>query len=107
MIETLVISQINKNREDFQETKNPFANLSPASIVIALLISVAAAYFAFECNSHQKPATRFVYTLIAFFFPGLYLIYYFIRHVILGDKCKGRQLFSGTRSTNGRRRARK
>jgi RsiW-degrading membrane proteinase PrsW (M82 family) len=103
MIETLVISQMNKNREDFHENKNPFANLSPASIVIALLISVAAAYFAFECNSHEKPATRFVYTLIAFFFPGLYLIYYFIRHVILGDKCKGRQLFDGRRRSRRRK----
>ena len=103
MIETLVISQASNNKEAFHESKNPFHNLSPASIIIALLISVAAAYFAFECNSHQKPATRFIYTVIAFFFPGLYLIYYFIRHVILGDKCKGRQLFN-SRRRSGRRK---
>lgn len=103
MIETLVISQFNKSREDFDDST--FKNLSPASIIIALLISVAAAYFAFQCNSHEKSATRFVYTLIAFFFPGLYLIYYFIRHVILGDKCKGRQLLNGQRrGRRGKRR---
>jgi hypothetical protein len=100
MIETLVISQLNK-KEEFNNDNNPLKNLSPMSIVISLLISVAAAYFAFECNSHEKPATRLVYTLIAFFFPGLYLIYYFVRHTIIGDKCGSRR---GRRNGRGRHR---
>lgn len=101
MIETLVISnfnnQSNENFNDQQniQLKNMFNNLSPVNIIVALVISLAAAYFAYECNSHETKATQFIYTVIAFFFPGLYLIYYFIRHIIIGDKCGGRHLMIG------------
>jgi hypothetical protein len=98
MIETLVISNLNKsntenfNEQDTNQLKNMFNNLSPVNVIVALVISLAAAYFAYHCNSHETKATQFIYTVIAFFFPGLYLIYYFIRHVIVGDKCGGRHL---------------
>ena len=98
MIETLVISNFsNSNNENFTEQdknvlKSMFNNLSPINIIISFVISLAAAYFAYECNSHETKATQFIYTIIAFFFPGLYLIYYFIRHVIIGDKCGGKHL---------------
>ena len=107
MIETLVISNFkNKSDENFDnqdhiQLKNMFNNLSPINIIVALIISLAAAYFAYECNSHETKATQFIYTVIAFFFPGLYLIYYFIRHVIIGDKC-GKKHIIMKKLKNGR-----
>ena len=107
MIETLVISNFkNKSNENFNDQdhiqlKNMFNNLSPINIIVALIISLAAAYFAYECNSHETKATQFIYTVIAFFFPGLYLIYYFIRHIIIGDKC-GKKHIIMKKLKNGR-----
>ena len=48
---------------------------------------MAAAYFAYQCNYNESGPTRLVYTIIAFLFPGLYLLYFFIRHVLLGQNC--------------------
>ena len=111
MIETLVISNFsNQNNESFNDQdnnqlKNMFNNLSPVNVIVALVISLAAAYFAYECNSHETKATQFIYTVIAFFFPGLYLIYYFIRHIIIGDKCGGKHLMM-RKLKNGRSKGR-
>ena len=59
-------------------------------IIIALLISFGTAYIAYSCNEFEKPATRALSTLIAFFFSGFYLIYYFIVHVLFDRKCSSR-----------------
>ena len=56
-------------------------------IIAAFLISIGSAYLAYYCNIHEKPATRALYTIFAFFFSGFYLIYYLIVHVILGYQC--------------------
>ena len=59
-------------------------------IIIALIISFGTAYIAFSCNEFEKPATRALSTIIAFFFSGFYLIYYFIVHVMFDRKCSSR-----------------
>ena len=59
-------------------------------IIIALIISFGAAYLAYACNQYEKPATRALSTIIAFFFSGFYLIYYFIVHVLFDRKCSSR-----------------
>jgi magnesium-transporting ATPase (P-type) len=59
-------------------------------IIIALLISFGTAYIAYACNQYEKPATRALSTIIAFFFSGFYLIYYFIFHVLFDRKCGSR-----------------
>jgi magnesium-transporting ATPase (P-type) len=59
-------------------------------IIIALVISFGTAYIAYSCNEYEKPATRALSTIIAFFFSGFYLIYYFIVHVLFDRKCGSR-----------------
>lgn len=56
-------------------------------IIAAFLIAIGASYLAFQCSFNEKPATRAIYTIFAFFFSGFYLIYYLIVHVILGYQC--------------------
>ena len=56
-------------------------------IIAAFIISFGAAYLAYECSSAESAATRAIYTLFAFFFSGIYLIYYFIVHIVLGYQC--------------------
>ena len=77
-------------KEDF---KSSFLKTYPISwIIVALIIAFGTAYLAFSCNDKETPATRFVVTLFAFFFSGIYLIYYFIIYILLNKKCNGRDL---------------
>jgi len=58
-------------------------------IVITLIIGFGTAYIAYYCNENETPATRALSTIIAFFFSGFYLIYYFIMHVLFDRACGG------------------
>ena len=83
----------NQSNEDIVSR---FMNNIPITwIIAALIISFGAAYLAYECSCTEKPATRAIYTIFAFFFSGFYLIYYLIFHVILGYQC-----FSGKNISN-------
>jgi hypothetical protein len=55
--------------------------------IIALIISILSAKLAFNCNAKQGSASQVVALLFGFFFSGFYLLYYFIWHSILGNKC--------------------
>lgn len=78
-----------KTKEGF--TYGQIPNPIPVSwIIIALIISFGTAFIAYSCNEYEKPATRALSTIIAFFFSGFYLIYYFIVHVMFDRKCGSR-----------------
>ena len=57
-------------------------------LIISLCISLATAYLAYECNRGSNMGVRWLITLIAFLFSGIYLIYYLFAHVVFGEKKK-------------------
>jgi len=61
-------------------------------LIISIMISLATAYLAYECNRGSNAGVRWLVTLVAFLFSGLYLIYYLFAHVVFGDQCKTRKL---------------
>ncbi len=61
-------------------------------IILSLLIGIGTAYLAYSCNYNETPATRLVITLFAFFFSGIYLVYYFIIYILLNKKCNGKDI---------------
>ena len=68
-------------------------NKIPSSwIITALIIGFGTAYIAYSCNKYETPATRALSTIIAFFFSGFYLIYYFIVHVLFDRKCSSKNI---------------
>ena len=75
---------------NFDFEKKEDNNIPTSWIITALIISFGTAYIAYSCNEYEKPATRALSTLIAFFFSGFYLIYYFIVHVLFDRKCSSR-----------------
>ena len=86
-----VFSLFNQNEGFSFEDSSLLPMKVPTSwIIIALIISFATAYIAYSCNEYETPATRALSTIIAFFFSGFYLIYYFIVHVIFDRKCGSR-----------------
>jgi hypothetical protein len=82
---------LNFDYTDSKSNSNDITGGIPTSwIVMALIISFGTAYIAYSCNEYEKPATRALSTIIAFFFSGFYLIYYFIVHVLFDRKCGSR-----------------
>jgi uncharacterized protein YybS (DUF2232 family) len=82
-------SNYDSNKEGYNIEYIP-KNLPISWIIISLIIAFSTAYIAFACNQYEKPATRALSTIIAFFFSGFYLIYYFIVHVLFDRKCSSR-----------------
>jgi len=65
-------------------------NIEVLTLVIGLLsliISIYTARLAYNCNIKASDVSRLVATLFGFFFSGTYLVYYFVWHKILGNKC--------------------
>ena len=102
MIEFLVgnyiVDRINhkkKLKEGFTDTTDrvPFVDPSDktvvAALIVSLVISFITAYIAFMCNGGENAGVRFITTIFAFFFSGIYLIYYFIIYIIFDAKCSG------------------
>ena len=77
--------------EGYNFDSNIIPNPIPYSwYIIIFIIAFGTAYIAFACNEYESPATRALSTIIAFFFSGFYLIYYFIVHVLFDRKCSSR-----------------
>ena len=89
MIELFTIFKSVEHFNSNNEISQPM-NIPVSWIIIALLISFGTAYIAYTCNEYEKPANRALSTIIAFFFSGFYLIYYFIVHVLFDRKCGSR-----------------
>ena len=92
MIDILALSQTaehfsNKEGQPIKNEDNSVTTRTIVIIVLGLIICFGTAYLAYSCNQYETPATRAIYTLFAFFFSGIYLVYYFVYHVILGKKC--------------------
>lgn len=56
---------------------------------VQLIIFIAAIYLAWGCNAGESTIMRIVYTILASIFSVIYLIYYFIYRVLMGNKCVG------------------
>jgi hypothetical protein len=95
MLELLSVFQTMEyfsQKENFGMDNLP--NPIPTSwIIITFIIAFGTAYIAYSCNEYEVPATRFLITIVSFFFSGFYLIYYFIYHVLMGRECSnGRRI---------------
>ena len=96
MIELFAAYKLIKNHKKKQENfvndidSSDNFNIPVSWIIMALIISFGSAYIAYSCNHYEQPATRALSTIIAFFFSGFYLIYYFIVHVMFDRKCGSR-----------------
>jgi glucan phosphoethanolaminetransferase (alkaline phosphatase superfamily) len=80
MIETFLIEKMTNNNDNKDYT---------STIVISLILAFGTAYLAFICNKGSNKPRQFLITLFAFLFNGLYLLYFFIFHVLLGYQCNG------------------
>lgn len=80
------------NQNEEEGFSNKLTTYPISWIIVVLIISFGTAYLAFSCNDKETGATRFVATLFAFFFSGIYLVYYFIIYILLNKKCNGKDI---------------
>ena len=81
--------------ESYQNSGDPaelsnmiFSHMNGWTILLSFIIAIYSAYLAYNCT-RSSPSTIFRYlsVIIAFLLNSLYLMYYFIRYVILRDNC--------------------
>lgn len=89
MIETFLIEKLTNKNEIKDYT---------SILLVSLIISISTAYLAFICNKNSNKPRQFLITLFAFFFNGLYLIYFFIVNVLMGYNCNGNLLQTKSKS---------
>ena len=95
MIETFLLDNADQIKQKMNNKDEPFQpRYSIVNMIISLILSCGSAYLAYLCNKQETEATRLVYMVIAFLFPGLYLLYFFIRYSILGGKCGAKNSLS-------------
>jgi hypothetical protein len=56
-------------------------------LVLHLALRFYAGYLAYECNAGLGPATQWFFTILAFLFPIIYLIFYGVYHKLFGVQC--------------------
>jgi uncharacterized membrane protein YgcG len=66
-------------------------NQNTKAIVLAIfnvILACIAGYLCWNCNGGEKPALRVIYTILATVFSGLYILFYFVYHVLIRVPCK-------------------
>ena len=101
MLETFAIDYFTKQHktEGFDEPESTI-NISIGTGIVAFIIAIGAAYLAYCCNAGGTPATRFISTLFAFLFSGIYILYYFIRYALMGQSCGGGETYTVKRKSS-------
>ena len=85
MLETFAVEKFLTHNDN--STMRPSRARQLILYVINFIISLAAAYVAWECNSRIDVGTRIVISFVAFVFPVFYLLYFFIAHTMLKYPC--------------------
>ena len=76
----------NDNNNDDDKTNN-MKHKKKINMIIGLFITFIAMYLAYDCNKNESLGMQIFYILIAGLFSGLYLLYYLVVRVFLGNKC--------------------
>ncbi len=91
-LESETIEKFESHKNDPNYVEASLHRIPKSWIILSILIGIGTAYLAYSCNYNETPATRFIVTLFAFFFSGIYLVYYFIIYILLNKKCNGKDI---------------
>ena len=53
--------------------------------ILSIIISLYAAYLAYNCKSQTGDTSRFMFNILAFILGPFYLIYYFFANYLTGN----------------------
>ena len=91
-LESESIESFSSHKDDPTYVEASLHRIPNSWIIFSILIGIGTAYLAYSCNYNEIAATRFIVTIFAFFFSGIYLVYYFIIYILLNKKCNGKDI---------------
>lgn len=70
------------------ETKKNYINQKMiALMILKVIIGCIAVYLTLNCNKDSNIFVKYFYSLIAFVFAEIYILYYALYRVIMGNQC--------------------
>ena len=84
-LENLIYSWIRPNMDENNKKKN--FKIDIVRHILSFLILIIALIVSWDCNTEVTGALKYLYLLIAGMFNSVYLVFYFIYRIILGNKC--------------------
>ena len=91
MLDYVIIKKFDNNKkyEHFNNifTKKQIKINNRIAIALIIIINIYSCLLAFFCNKNSGMILRILYSIFAFLFGSIYLIYYFFVHIILNYKC--------------------
>lgn len=82
-----LICQFIKCQTNDEQFMDYMGNVNMINHIFTLLVSFSTAYLAYQCNLKSGIIQRIIITILAFFFSGIYLIYYLLAHIVFGKQC--------------------
>ena len=55
--------------------------------ILNIILAILAGYLCWNCNANHGTLVRVIFTIIAAVFSGLYILYYFVAHVLMRIPC--------------------
>jgi uncharacterized membrane protein YgcG len=94
LVENFLIKKMKGQSKPTKAPEDPKekAKQNTKAIVLAIfnvILAFIAGYLCWNCNAGEKPALRVIYTVFAAVFSGLYILFYFVYHVLLRVPCSG------------------
>ena len=78
------------NIEEFYFSNNPEQKhwiKVYTTIVIKIVVSLISVSLAWTCNKNSGAVLKFIITIIAALCPEIYILYYAVYRVFMGNKC--------------------
>jgi len=84
-LESLIFSWIRPNMDTNNKKKDFKINI--IKHILSLSILLIALIVSWDCNSEIRGCLKYLNLLIAGMFNSLYLVFYFVYRILLGNKC--------------------
>lgn len=90
IVEQFLIERLSGDKHKQEEEHVDKTKTNHKRLLLGLLnvvLAGIAGYLAWNCNSEQHVALKILYTIIAAVFSGLYVLYYFVYHILIRSSC--------------------
>jgi hypothetical protein len=90
IVEQFLIESLSGDKHKAEEEHVDKTKTNHKRLLLGLLnviLAGIAGYLAWNCNSGQHVALKILYTIIAAVFSGLYVLYYFVYHILIRSSC--------------------
>ena len=85
--ESAIYNLIRPKSQNVKESKSTFSFMNILLYFLYLIIFIIALMVAWDCNKETKGVCKYIMVWIAGMFDSIYLLFYLIYRIILGNKC--------------------